>query len=639
MLDRLARRAPLTLTAAFLSAAAAVFAVASARAEDQAAPAAPATQVAAPAADLSFRHGVSLLGKPKYPNDFKHFDYVNPNAPKGGLLRMAEDGTFDSFNFVIPRGTPATGLGLIYDTLMAPASDEVASEYGLIAEGVAYPPDFSSVTYRLRADARWHDGTPITPDDVIWSFEAFTQNNPNQRFYYSHVVKAEKTGERDVTFTFDQAGNRELPQIVGQLMILPKHWWTANDASGKPRDITQGTLEAPLGSGAYKIKSFVPGRSITYERVKDYWGKDLPVNVGKDNFDEVRYEYFRDDTVMLEAFKADQYDFRVESSAKNWATAYDFPARTEGKVILEMFENRASGVMQAFIPNLRREKFQDPRVRRALNYALDFEGMNHTLFFDQYKRISSYFSGTELAFSGLPQGRELEILDEVKDKLPKEVFTTVYKNPVNDTNDERRANLREAVRLLKEAGYEIKNRQLVNAKGEPFTIEILLASPVMERVAVFYKPALERLGIKVSIRQVDPSQYINRLRARDFDMIVSGWGQSLSPGNEQRDYFGSAAADRQGSRNYGGIKNPAIDFLIDKVIYAEDRADLVAATHALDRALMWNDYVIPAWTLNYTRTARWDRFSHPDPLPKYSFAFPDIWWFDTKKAERIGGGQ
>ncbi|MFS8036970.1 extracellular solute-binding protein [Xanthobacter sp. AM11] len=586
-----------------------------------------------------FRHGLSLMGAPKYPEGFKAFDYVNPQAPKGGLVRLAEDGTFDTFNFVVPRGTPAAGVNLLYDTLMVPAYDEVSTEYGLIAQGVSYPADFSSATYRLRVDARWHDGAPITPADVVFSFEALTKNNPNQKFYYSHVVKAEQTGPRDVTFTFDQSGNRELPQIVGQLTILPKHWWTGTDANGKARDISQGSLEVPLGSGAYRIKGFIAGRSITYERVRDYWAKDLNVNVGKDNFDEIRYEYFRDDTVMLEAFKADQYDFRVESSAKNWATAYDFPAKVDGRVILEMFENRASGVMQAFVPNLRRDKFKDPRVRRAFNYALDFEGMNHTLFFGQYKRIDSYFSGTELASSGLPQGRELEILDKVKDKVPPQVFTTAFTNPQSGTEEARRANLREAARLLKEAGWEVRSRKLVNAKGEPFTVEILISSPAMERVAVFYKPALERLGIEVSVRIVDSSQYVNRVRARDFDMIVSGWGQSLSPGNEQRDFWGSPAADREGSRNLGGIRDAAVDALIDKVIYATDRADLVAATHALDRVLLWNEYVIPAWTLNYTRTARWNRFSHPPVLPAYSFAFPDIWWFDVAKAEKIGAGR
>lgn len=599
----------------------------------------PTAVAAAPAGAGEWRHGLSLMGEPKYPADFKRFDYVNPDAPKAGLLRLAVDGTFDSLNDIIPRGTPAAGLQLIYDTLMSPAYDEVATEYGLIAESVRYPADFSSVTYRLRPEAKWHDGQPITADDVVWSFEQLTKNSPRQAYYYSHVAKAEKTGEREVTFTFDQAGNRELPQIVGQIRIMPKHWWTANGPDGKPRDISQGTLEAPLGSGPYKVKQVQPGRSISFERVPDYWGKDLPVNIGTNNFDEQRYEYFRDSTVELEAFKGDQYDFRVESSAKDWATAYNFPAVKEGKVILEEFPDRASGAMQAFIPNLRREKFQDQRVRRALNYALDFEGMNRTLFFGQYKRTSSFFQNTELASSGLPQGQELAILESVKGEVPASVFTKPFENPPSGSEGVRRSNLREAAKLLREAGYEVKGGKLVDAKGEPFTIEILLANPAFERVALFYKPSLERLGITVSVRQVDTSQYINRLRARDYDMIISGWGQSLSPGNEQRDFWGSSAADREGSNNYAGIKDPGVDALIEKVIYAKDRAELVAATHALDRVLLAHDYVVPAWNYPNTRTARWNRFSHPETLPEYSFGFPDIWWWDAEKAARTGAAR
>src|SRR5690606_24177154 len=321
----------------------------------------------------------------------------NPEAPKGGLVRFGENGTFDSFNFVIPRGTAAAGITFIYDTLMTNSLDEVATEYGLLAESVRHPADFSSVTYRLRKEARWHDGKPVTPDDVVWTSENLIKLNPNYRFYYRHVTKAEKTGEREVTFTFDQPGNRELPQIVGQLVVLPKHWWTGKDAQGNARNIDAGTLEPPLGSGPYRVKNFTAGRSIAYERVKDYWAANIPSKIGTENFDEIRYEYFRDDTVELEAFKAGHFDFRVESSARNWATAYDFPARAEGRVILETFPERARGVMQAFVPNLRREKFRDPRVRLALSYALDFEDMNRTLFFNQYKRIESYFSGTELA--------------------------------------------------------------------------------------------------------------------------------------------------------------------------------------------------------------------------------------------------
>lgn len=598
-----------------------------------------AAPAAAQGAAGEWRHGLSLLGTPKYKADFKHFDYVNPDAPKAGLLRLSVDGTFDSLNDIIPRGTPASGLQLIYDTLMSPAYDEVATEYGLLAESVRYPADFSTVTYRLRPEAKWHDGQPVTAEDVVWSFEQLTKNNPRQAYYYSHVKKAEVTGEREVTFTFDQAGNRELPQIVGQIRVMPKHWWTAKDASGKPRDISQGTLEVPLGSGPYKVKQVVPGRSISFERVPDYWGKDLPVNIGTNNFNEQRYEYFRDNVVELEAFKGDQYDFRVETSAKDWATAYDFPAVKQGKVILEEFPDRASGSMQAFIPNLRRTKFQDQRVRRALNYALDFDGMNRTLFFGQYKRTSSYFQNTELASSGLPTGLELEILNSVKDKVPPSVFTTPYANPPDGGDDVRRANLREAAKLLREAGYQVKGGKLVDPQGQPFTIEILLASPAFERVALFYKPTLERLGITVNIRQVDVSQYINRIRARDFDMIVTGWGQSLSPGNEQRDFWGSAAADREGSSNYAGIKDPGIDALIERVIYAKDRAELVAATHALDRVLLAHDYVVPTWNYPNTRTARWNRFGRPDKLPEYSFGFPDIWWWDAQKAAQTGGTQ
>jgi microcin C transport system substrate-binding protein len=577
------------------------------------------------------------MGSPKYPADFKHFDYVNPNAPKGGFVRFGQDGSFDSFNFVIPRGTAAAGITLIYDTLMTSALDEVATEYGLLADAVRYPADWSSVTYRLRKEARWHDGKPVTPEDVVWTFENLTKLNPNYRFYYRHVTKAEKTGEREVTFTFDSPGNRELPQIVGQLYVLPKHWWTGKDARGNERSIESGTLEPPLGSGPYRVKTVVPGRTVTYERVPDYWGAKIPSKVGKDNFDEIGYEYFRDDTVELEAFKAGHFDFRVESSARSWATAYDFPAQREGRVILEKFPDRARGVMQAFVPNLRREKFQDPRVRLALSYALDFEDMNRTLFFNQYKRIESYFSGTELASSGLPPGKELAILETVRGQVPPEVFTKEFKAPVGGTEEARRANLRQAVKLLREAGYEIRDKRLVNAKtGEPFTIDFLLVSPAFERIVLFYKPALERLGISVSLRVADSAQYQNRIRAREFDMIVTGWGQSLSPGNEQLDFWGSEAADREASRNYAGIKNPAVDALIKRVIFATDREELVAATRALDRVLLWNHFVVPTWTIDVTRTARWDRYARPEKLPEYSFGFPDIWWFDTARAAKTG---
>ncbi len=601
------------------------------------------SQVPAATADPVWRHGLSLFGSLKYPAGFPHFNYVNPKAPKGGSARQIALGTFDNFNMVVAgvKGTLAAGIDQVSETLLVPAFDEVSTEYGLLAESVSYADDYSWATYRLRAEARWHDGKPVTPEDVVFSMEVFKKNSPQRAAYYRHVVKAEKVGEREVRFTFDQPGNRELPQIVGQLEVLPKHWWEGTDSAGRKRDITNTTLEPPLGSGAYRMKEFVPGRSIVYERVKDYWGKDLNVNVGRNNFDELRYEYFRDSTVAIEAFKADQVDWRSENSAKNWATAYDFPAVRDKRVILEEFPIRSFGVMQAFAFNLRRAKFQDPRVRRAFNLAFDFEEMNKQIFFGQYKRIKSYFEGTELASSGLPQGRELEILETVRDKVPPEVFTMPYKNPIGGSPEAVRANLREAVRLLKEAGYEVRNQQLVNSKtGEPFTVEFLIDSPDFERFVGPYKPNLERLGIAVTIRNVDDAQYQNRLRQWDFDIVVSSWGESLSPGNEQRAFWGSQAADQPGSRNLVGIKNPAIDALIEKVVFARNREDLVAATKALDRVLLWNYYVVPQWTYGKVRTARWDRFGRPDELPEYGVSgFPAVWWRDAGKAARVGSRQ
>lgn len=600
----------------------------------------PVLPTIARADDKVWRHGLSLFGEVKLPAGFKHYDYVNPNAPKGGAVRLTAFGTFDNFNLTVAgvRGTIAAGIALIYDTLMARSLDEVSTEYALIAESVAFPEDFSSVTYRLNPNAKWHDGKPVSTEDVIFSFDVFKKNSPMYSAYYRHVVKAEKTGERDVTFTFDGPGNRELPQIVGEVNVLPKHWWEGTDAQGRKRDITATTLEPPLGGGAYRIKEFAAGRTIAYERVPDYWARDLNVNVGRNNFEQLRYEYFRDSTVALEAFKADALDWRTENAAKNWATAYDFPAVKEKRVLLEEFPQRASGVMQAFVPNTRREKFKDARVRLAMNYAFDFEEMNKQIFFSQYKRIGSYFEGTELAATGLPQGKELEILETLRDKVPPEVFTKPYTNPVGGTPENVRANLRESLRLLKEAGYEVRNQKLVNVKtNEQFSIEFLVADPNSERFVLFYKPSLERLGMAVTVRTVDEAQFINRERNWDFDVITAVWGQSLSPGNEQRGYWGSQAADQPGSRNLIGIKNPAVDAMIERVIFAKDRAELVAATKALDRVLLWNHYVVPQWTYSFQRVARWDRFGRPARLPEYgAAAFPEVWWWDAERAAKTG---
>jgi len=600
--------------------------------------------VAAPAqaqsaAEPAWRHALSLFGDIKYSEGFKRFDYVNPDAPKGGVVREIAIGTFDNFNVAVAgvKGSVAAAATLINETLMTRSQDEVTTEYGLLAEAAMHPDDFSWVTYRLRKEARWHDGKPVTPEDVIFSFEAQKKLSPVYAAYYRHVVKAEKSGEQDIKFTFDAPGNRELPTIVGEMPVFPKHWWEGTDAQGRKRDISATTLEIPLGSAPYRIKEFVAGRSITLERVKDYWGTNLPVQVGLNNFDELRFEYFRDNQVALEAFKADQIDWIGENSAKQWATAYDFPAVVDKRVIKEEFPVNDSGRMQGFAFNLRRDQYKDARLRRAFNYAFDFEEMNKQLFFGMYKRINSYFEGTELACSGLPQGQELALLESLRDKIPAEVFTTPYQNPVGGNPDAVRANLRESMKLLKDAGFDIKDKKLVDAAGKPVTVEILVQDPAAERIALFYKPSLERIGVTTSIRIVDDAQYENRLRSFDFDMIINTWGQSLSPGNEQREFWGAQAADQPGSRNTVGIKNPAVDKLIDEIIFAKDRAGLVAATKALDRVLLWNFYVVPQFTYPYLRYARWDRFSHAEPLPKYARSgLPSLWWYDAEKAAKIG---
>ena len=603
----------------------------------------PAWTRRAEAATPTWRHGVSAFGDLKYPSGFKQFEYVNASAPKTGVARQIALGTYDNFNMVIDgvKGALAFGIDLNYDTLLVAALDEVSSGYGLLAESVSYPDDFSSVSFRLRAEAKWHDGTAVTPEDVIFSFETFKKFSPQAGANYRHVVKAAKTDDREVTFTFNAPGNRALPQVLGQLIILPKAWWEGSDKDGKKRDPSSTTLEPPLGSGPYRIKEFTPGRSISYERVKDYWGQAVNVNIGRDNFDELHFEYFRDSTVALEAFKADAIDWRIENSAKNWATAYDFPAVTDKRVILEEFPIKNVGIMQAFAFNLRREKFQDPRVRLAFNYAFDFEEMNKQIFFGQYKRIASYFEGTDLAATGLPTGRELELLESMRDKIPPEVFTKPYANPVSGNPTAVRNNLHEAVRLLKEAGYDFRDQQLVNAKtGEQFTVELFGANPIFERVFLFYKPSLERLGMAVTVRTVDLAQFENRLRTWDFDITTFAWRVTQLPGTELRDYYGSQAADQSGTDNVIGIKNPAVDQMIEHIVLAKNYDELAAAAKALDRILLWNNYLVPQWTYSKLRTARWDRFSHPDPLPRYGIsAFPTLWWWDADKAAKTGGHQ
>lgn len=576
-------------------------------------------------------HAIAMHGSPKYPADYKHFDYVNPDAPKGGSVRMAAIGnTYSTFNPYTLKGVAAAGVTQIYETLLESSSDEAFTEYGLIAETIEVPDDRSWVAFTLRPTARWHDGKPITVDDVIWSLQTLKEKGqPFFRFYYKDVVKVEKTGERSVKFSFTPGqDNRELPLILGQLPILPKHYW-------EKRAFDETTMEPPLGSGPYKIKEFEAGRSVTLERVKDYWGADLAINKGKNNFDLIRYDYYRDSTVALEAFKAGEYDFRQENAARVWATGYESPALKAGLIKkIEIKHENPTG-MQGFAFNTRKDLFQDRRVRAALAYAFDFEWTNKNLFFGQYARTKSYFSNSELAAVGLPSDEEQKVLAPLRAQIPPEVFTKVYEPPSSDGSGNIRDNLRAAQILLRDAGWTVQNGKLQNAKTRKnFAFEILLNSPEFERIVLPFTKNLERLGIEASVRTVDTSQYQARTDNYDFDMIVQSVGQSLSPGNEQRDFWGSASADDPGGRNVIGIKDPAVDKLIDLVIAAPDREQLIARTRALDRVLLWNHFVIPNWHVQSYRIAFWDKFGSPSTPPKYALGF-DGWWIDPAKDKNL----
>jgi microcin C transport system substrate-binding protein len=600
-----------------------------------------ATPAMAQTATGEWTHAFNMQADPKYPADYTHFDYVNVDAPKTGMVRMGDQGGFDTFNPILPKGEPAGGLGLVYETLLTPSLDEVNSYYGLIAQSLKIAPDYGAVSFRVDPAAKWQDGEPVTAEDVVWSFETAIALNPNQAQYYKNVTSAEVTAPGEVTFSFDQTGNRELPLILGQLMVLPQHWWEGTDASGKSRDIGQSTLEAPMGSGPYQLASFDAGRTITYQRNPDYWGINHPTRIGTNNFDTYEFEYFLDTTVQFEAFKGDQFDWWIEAQARRWATGFDFPAVADGRVIKELFpqDYADNGLMVGFIPNMRRDMFKDERVRQALNYAFNYEELSDTLFFGQYKRIDSYFYGLPFASSGLPQGEELEILTALKDQVPPTVFTEPYVNPVGGDSGKLRENLRQALTLLNEAGYTLDGTQLVDAQGNPFTFEILLNGPTLEPVAANLVANLALIGVQVSLRSVDSPQYINRLRGHDYDVIYSGWVQSFSLGNEQRYYFGSGSVDEEGSQNYAGIADPAIDALIDQIIVADDRDTQVAASMALDRVLLHSHYIVPGYTLRELRVAHWDRFSHPEPLPEFSSGFPTVWWYDEAKAAKTGAAR
>ncbi len=574
-------------------------------------------------------HGISLYGDLKYPADFKQFAYVNPQAPKGGSVKFAAIGSFDNLNPFILQGSSADGLGLVYDTLTSKSADEPFSEYGLIAASITLGPERAWVEFKLRPEARFHDGKPITSADVVFSLETLrTQGHPSYRSYYRDVAEVLAPDAQTVRFMLADRTNRELPLILGQLPVLPKHYWQG-------RNFGKTTLEPPVGSGPYRVAALEPGRFIHYERVADYWAKDLPVNRGRYNFDQIRYDYYRDTTVTLEAFKAGEYDIRLENSAKNWATGYASPALSRNWLLRQTVTNGNPQGMQGFLFNLRRPLFQDIRVREALNLAFDFEWSNRTLFHGAYTRSNSYFANADLAASGVPDAAELRLLEPHRAALPERVFTTAFQAPVTDGSGNQRANLTQAAALLKAAGWRVgPDKQLVNAENRPFEFEILLVQPEFERICLPYVDSLKRLGINVRVRVVDSAQYENRLEKFDFDMTVGSFGQSLSPGNEQRDYWGSASAQLDGSRNLIGIQNAAVDALVDAVIGAADRAQLVTATRALDRVLLWQFYVVPHWHIGVHRLAYWNKFGFPANPPPYEFS-TDIWWLDPARAAAL----
>jgi len=574
-------------------------------------------------------HAVTIQGQPKYGPDFKNFDYVNPNAPKGGNVALGLQGTFDSFNPYIVKGTPSAVSALLYESLMARSQDEAGTDYGLIAESIELPESRTWAVFNLRPEARWHDGKPITAEDVVFSFNILREKGNNlYRTYYADVVRAEVVSERKVRFIFKNGDNPELASIISELPVLPKHYW-------QNRDFTKPSLDIPLGSGPYKITSFDPGRSVTVERVKDYWGQNLPIRKGSGNFDRITYRYYRDSTVMFEAFKAGEYDWRQENVARQWATGYDIPAVKDGRIVKERIQHEIPVGVQGLVYNIRRPVFQDIRVRQALTYLFDFEWMNKTLFWGQYQRARSYFNNSELASSGLPSPEELNILEPLRGQIPGSVFTKEFTLPVSDGSGNIRNQTRQAIDLLKQAGFDIQNGKMVNQKtSQQMAFEILLNDPSYERLVASFVENAKKLGIAVSTRTIDPSQYQKRVEDFDFDIIMEVFGQSVSPGNEQRNFWGSGSADVPGSENTIGIKNKAIDQLVELIVNAPDRQSLITRTRALDRVLLHHYFIIPAWYGNFYNLAYWNVFGHPNVTPKYAIGF-DAWWVDPKKAEAL----
>ncbi len=581
----------------------------------------------------NYEHGISMHGDLKYPKNFKNFEYANPEAPQGGKIKLSSVGTFDNLNPYILKGVKAWQASYLFETLMKSSFDEPFSQYGLLAEGIKVPKDRSWVSFLIRKNAKFSDESPVRADDIIFSFNILTsKGHPFWKNYYSQVDKVIKLNELEVKFIFKGKINRELPLIIGyQLPIFSKKYW-------ENKDFEKTTLTPPIGSGPYLISNLNPGRSITLKKNKNYWGKNINVNRGRYNFDEIQTDYYRDETVALEAFKSGAYDFKLENSSKNWATAYKFKAREKGQVIVEEIKYERPSGMQGFAFNLRKPFFTNPNVRKALSYAFDFEWSNKNLFYGAYTRTKSYFDNSELSSQRLPNKEELKILNNYKGKIPNEVFDNIFEPPKTDNNEGGiRNNLRIARRILKKEGWVIKDDILVDKiTGDALQFEILLRSPLFERIVLPLKRNFKKLGINVSIRTVqDDSQYQKRLEDYDFDMVVANFGSILSPGNEQKNWWGSAAADQKGSMNIVGVKDPVIDEIIDKLISAKTRKELVNYTRVLDRVLLFNYFMIPQFHIEHYRVAYWNKLSRPQISPKYDLGF-DFWWYDSKKDKTLG---
>ena len=573
-------------------------------------------------------HGIAMHGLPMHSPDEKHLPYVNPDAPKGGVLRLGVYGSFDNLNRIAFKGSRAAGLGYVNDTLMRRVWDEAFSLYGLIAEYAEMPEDRSSITFYINPKAKFHDGSPITREDVLFSLETFqNKGTPNQKKTYGKVIKTELVDQNGIKMIFVNNEDKELPLIIaGFLPIVPKKYY-------ENIDVTKTFLDIPLGSGPYTIESLEPGRQIKYQRVKDYWAKDLLANKGQYNFDTLIYDYYKDSNVLLEAFKVGEYDYRREYNAKRWQSNYVFDAVDRGDVILQEMKNDRPTGMNALVMNSRKEIFNNPQVRLALSYAYDHEWINKALYNNAYTRTDSYFDNSPLASSGLPSENELKLLNPWKNQLPKEIFNQTYQPPVSDGSGMPRDNLRIAKKILEGEGWFVEDGKLMK-DGKEFAFEFLIVSPSVEKIALAFQKTLEVLGITMSVRTVDSSQYQARMLNYDFDMIKASWNVSLSPGNEQQFYWGSEVGKKDGSKNYAGVDSPVVDSLIETLIGAKTREELTTAIHALDRVLLWGHYVIPLYHSNTDRIAYWNFLEFPDEIPLYGLVI-ESWWANSEKASKL----